>query len=77
MFLSAKSLQPKIESDGIVFGGEKYFIRIWKPDSTVDYKILRVNPDMASIEKMPMMQPKEWKLIPHLDNLQRFKKYGY
>lgn len=71
---TAMPFEPRMEDDGLVLGDTKYFIRIWRPDPRVDYKILRANPDIASIEKMPLARPHDWKLTPHLKDLRQLKK---
>ncbi|HQT92584.1 MAG TPA: hypothetical protein PL001_11225 [Candidatus Kryptobacter bacterium] len=47
-----QSFHPRIESDGLVIGNTKYFMMMYKPDSSVDYKILRVIPNMKGLERM-------------------------
>ena len=48
-----QQLRPHMESDGLVIGNTKYFMLMYRPDSSIDYKILRVTPYMKGLERMP------------------------
>jgi hypothetical protein len=48
-----RQLRPRMESDGLVTGNTKYFMIMYRPDSSIDYKILRVTPNMKGMERMP------------------------
>lgn len=43
----------RIEHDGVVIGNTKYFIMMVRPDPSIDYKMLKVAPDMKRLEGIP------------------------
>ncbi len=57
--------RPRIDSDGVVIDGVKYFILIVKPDPSIDYKMLKIVSDGRGAGTMPrrfFIPP-----LPHLE----------
>ncbi len=59
-----RSPHPRVESDGVVIGNIKYFIMIHKPDSSIDYKMLRIIPNADDMEGIPKKSFAPPKLYP-------------
>ncbi len=72
----AMNSKPRMEDDGLVVGNTKYCIRIMKPDTTIDYRMLKVTPDMSALERMPMARPQGWVPAPDLKHLVEPKENG-
>lgn len=60
------SVTPKIrvESDGVIIGNTKYFMRIMKTDPSIDPGMIRMIPDYWKFRKMPGM-PQPFSLPHH------------
>lgn len=70
-FSNLVPFHPRVESDGVVIGHTKYFIRIVEPDSSFTRWIPIIVPDERGLEKMPMYpyepppgKPKASKIVP-------------
>ncbi|MGB9773864.1 MAG: hypothetical protein ACP5JH_05115 [Bacteroidota bacterium] len=50
-----------VADDGVYLDPfHKYYIRIVKPDTTLNYAMLYSKPDLSKIERMPMVPYHEW-----------------